>query len=82
MPEKVLNLTREEDNNLKSGYVMDQEIIRSNICTVVQKSPFTRDPSTYTHVGTGKLTAVVVPTESYESHMTSLTKESIMGLRS
>ncbi|KAG5576280.1 hypothetical protein H5410_056414 [Solanum commersonii] len=82
LPEKVLNLAREEDNNLKSGYVMDQQIIRSNICTTVQKSPFTRDPRTDNHVGNGKLTAVVVPTESCENHVTSLMKESIMGLRS
>uniref|UniRef100_M1CEQ4 DUF4283 domain-containing protein n=1 Tax=Solanum tuberosum TaxID=4113 RepID=M1CEQ4_SOLTU len=82
LPEKVLNLAGEEDNNLKSGYVMDQQIIRSNICTTVHKSLFTRDPSTDNHVGNGKLTTVVVPTESCENHVTSLMKESIMGLRS
>lgn len=82
LPEKVLNLAGEEDNNLKSGYVMDQQIIRSTICTTVQISPFTRDPSTDNHVGNGKLTAVVVPTETCENHVTSLMKESIMGLRS
>jgi len=35
LPEKVLNLAGEEDNNLKSGYVMDQQIIRSNIRTTM-----------------------------------------------
>ncbi|KAG5620116.1 hypothetical protein H5410_005334, partial [Solanum commersonii] len=40
------------------------------------------DPSTDNHVGNGKLIAVVVPTESCENHVTSLMKESIMGLRS
>lgn len=51
---------------------MDQQIIRNNICTTVRKSPLTRDPNTDTHIGNGKLTVVVVSTESCENHVTSL----------